>query len=353
MSAQSEWKKQFKLLQKFISAHPQIVLSKTEISIPQQCRDEFYGKFDQIRRAFVEEHYPSLNVVIEQLHENFVRVEKQVLELLNVQEIAMPVDLHSFLHNPKEGLTRVLYNPLFDLLQGKTKPATFEAQSLDALQGASADLFRLGYEPWTALVLIKLLEPDEAYFVDLDDDYKPFPTELKSISFGRQAHHPTIRIPEFVLHSRRLDSYVGVKMALAQEADTFVVPFQPPVRPKKKTGDTSFALDTRVLLLYLMPSREEIPIVAEIYDRKLTPPDLMVEYITENEYADPEAVGQVVQRLESLSPKLGTCLIIVNSEKCPEPSVENIHTIAAGFDETRLQPIIEKLAKPRQEIQES
>jgi hypothetical protein len=347
MPVQSEWKKEYKLLQEFISAHPEIVLSPTEISIPQQWRDEFYRKFDQIRKAFVEEHYPSLIAEIGQLNENYLRVEKQVLELLKIQEISMPVDLYSFLHNPKEGLTRVLYNRLFDLLQGKTAPETFEAQSTSELQSASADLFRLGYEPWTALVVIKLLEPDEAYFVDLDDDYKPFLAELKSISFGRQAHHPTIRIPEFVLHSRKLDSYVGVKMALAREVETFVVPFQPPVRPKKRTGDTSSALDTRVLLLYLMPSREEIPIVAEIYERKLTQPDLMVEYVTQNEYADPDAVGQVLEHLESLSPRLGTCLIVVNpgKNKCPEPPDANIYTVAAGFEETRLQPIVDRLTK--------
>jgi hypothetical protein len=347
MSVQSEWKKQYRLLQEFISAHPDIVLSHTEISIPQQWRDEFYCRFDQVRKAFVEEHYPSLTAAIGQLHENYIRVEKQVLELLKIQEISMPVDLYSFLHNPKEGLTRVLYNRLFDVLQGKIAPEAFEAQSLSGLRSASADLFRLGYEPWTALVLIRLLEPDEAYFVDLDDDYKPFPTELKSIAFGRQAHHPTIRIPEFVLHSRKLDSYVGVKMALAREVETFVVPFQPPVRPKKRTGDTSLALDTRVLFLYLMPSREEIPIVAEIYERKLTHPDLMVEYITELEYADPDAVGQVLEHLECMGPRLGTCLIVVNpgENKCPEPPHENILTVAAGFDETRLQPIIDKLVE--------
>ena len=72
--------------------------------------------------------------------------------------------------------------------------------------------------------MIKLLEPDEAYLVDLDEDYEPVLAELKSISFGRQAHHPTMRIPEFVLHSRKLNKYVAVKMALARELETYVAP---------------------------------------------------------------------------------------------------------------------------------
>ncbi len=350
MSGKSEWKKEYQVLQAYISAHPEMVLNPTEISIPQQGREEFYRLFDRIRRAFVEEHYPSLPLPIDLLHKNYLRVEKEILERLKIQEISMPVDLYTFLHDPKEGLTRVLYNRLFDLLQGKIAPQAFESQSINELQSASADLFLLGYEPWTALVVIKLLEPDEAYFVDLDEDYKPFPSELKSIAFGRQAHHPTIRIPEFVLHSRKLNRYLAVKMALAREVETFVTPPQTPVRPKKLTGDTSFALDSRVLLLYLMASRDEIPISAEIYDQKLTAPDLMVEYITENEYADPDAVAQIVRHLECLRPRLGTSLVVVNpaEAKRPEPPNASIETVVAGFEETKLQPIIDKLIMPPQ-----
>ena len=84
--------------------------------------------------------------------------------------------------------------------------------------------------------MIKLLEPDEAFFVDLDEDYKPFLTELKSISFGRQAHHPTMRIPEFVLHSRKLNKYVAVKMVLAREMETYVATFKPAVTAEEEDG---------------------------------------------------------------------------------------------------------------------
>jgi len=43
----------------------------------------------------------------------------------------------------------------------------------------------------------------------------------------------------------KFDSLIAVKMALVQEIEGYVVAFKPAVRPKKKTGDTSFALDSR------------------------------------------------------------------------------------------------------------
>jgi hypothetical protein len=265
-------------LKEFIKDHPEIVLNKSEIAIPGDLRDEFYRRFDDVRKAVVEKHYAALPVDVATLCSNYMRIEKEMVDRLGVERITVPVDLFSFLHNPKYGLMRAIYNRLFDLLQGKTTDEDFGRLAERDLRETAAELYRLGYEMWAALSFLKLLDPDQAFFVDLDPDYKPVLADLREIAFGRQAHHPTIRIPEFVLHSRRVDKYVAVKMAVAREVETFVVPFTPPVRPKKKTGDTSCALDTRVMMLYLRSAAGEIPIVADIYDRTLTRPDLMLEF---------------------------------------------------------------------------
>ena len=258
----------------------------------------------------------------------------------------MPVHLSSFVHDPKDGLIRILYNRTFDLLQGKTSAESYEEQSRDELQTVAKELFRLGYEQWAALVLIKLLDPDEAFLVDLDDEYKPFLEELKDISFGRQAHHPTMRIPEFVLHSRKLNRYIAVKMALEREIETFLVPFKPPVRPRKKTGDTSFALDTRVMLLSFMSGRNDIPIIADIYDRKLTSPDWMMEFMSENELANPDALNQVKRNMQVLNPRLGLCLVLMDCDKeiMLEGVPDNLSAVPVGFNQARLQSVVDQLA---------
>ena len=196
------------------------------------------------------------------------------------------------------------------------------------------------------MVLVKLLDPDQAFGVDFDEDYKPFLTELKEISFGKQAHHPTIRIPEFVLHSRKLDRFVAVKMAIAKEIESFAAGFKPPVRPKKRTGDTSSALESRVMLLSFMSGPEDIPIIADIYERVLRSPDFMVECITAEDLQDPEALEQVRMRVESMNPRLGLSLLVANpaGELSPESIPEGISAVAAGFDQAKLQEVISSLA---------
>ncbi len=347
MTVSTDWKQQYKLMGDFLAAHPEIIITQNEVSIPQAVRDEFYQRFDDIRKAVVADHIASFPADIEALSRNYVQIEEEVKRLLGITGIYMPKDLFSFLHDPKEGLIRAIYNRTFDLLQGKTTPEAFENQSIEDLQSAAAELFRLGYEFWTALVLIKLLEPDEAFLVDLDEDYKPILTELKDISFGRQAHHPTMRIPEFVLHSRRINKYVAVKMALAQELETYALRLKPPVRPKKKTGDTSFALDSRVMILSFMSTPNQIPIIADIYERTLTSPDWMVEFITDSELDSPDALDQVRHHLHAMNPKYGTCLVLVDSsrELGPETVAENLRTISAGFDQSRLQAVVDALPK--------
>lgn len=333
-------------LKNFINNHPDIVLTKNEISIPRECREEFYALFDDVRRSFVEKRIPSLPVDASALSEKYMQIEKDILERLGVERIDIPIDLHSFLHNPKEGLIRSIYGRLFDLLQGKIADEEFETLAEDELRWAALELYRLGYEMWASLTLIKLLDPDKVFFVDLDMDYKPVLADLKEIAFGRQAHHPTIRLPEFVLHSRRLNKFVAIKMALAREVETFVVPFTPPVRPKKKTGDTSHALDSRVMLLYLMSGQDEIPIVAEIYDRKLTSPDLMIEFLTSDELANAAVLEDVRRRVHVMNPASGMCLFVIDpvAEGRVESVAENIRAVSAGFDPAKMEPVFQALA---------
>jgi hypothetical protein len=346
MDSECKWKEAYESLQRFIAENPRVTLNPSEISIPADVKEEFYLRFDALRLAVVEAHYSDLPVNIDTLCNNFIEIEKEVIGILGIESISMPVDLASFLHTPKEGLIRIIYSRVFDLLQGKTTSDVFEQQCLEDLKTTSSDFYKLGYEWWAGLALIKLLEPDQAFAVDLDEDYKPFLTELKGISFGKQAHHPTIRIPEFVIHSRKLDRLVAVKMALANEIEAFAVHFKPPVRPKKKTGDTSLALESRVMLLSFMSSREEVPIIADIYELTLTSPDLMVECITTQDLQDCEAVEQVRQRIESMNPRLGLSLLVVNpeGEAPPENIPEGIHLVAAGFDQTKLQAVVSSLA---------
>jgi len=347
MAELTNWKDEYARLREYIAAHPEIVLTKNEISIPQPLRDEFYRIFDDIRRAVVAKHIDALPVGVRTLSERYTRIEKEAAGLLGVKEIGMPIDLHVFLRNPEEGLIRAVYNCLFAFIQGKIDEAEFENLAGESIAASVAELFRLGYERWAGLELIKLLEPEEAFSVGLDEDFKPYLCKLEEVSFGRQWHHPTMRIPELVVRSRRFNSLVAVKMALAMEIEEYLVTIKPPVRPKKRTGDTSFAMDSRVALLSFLESEKKIPVYADIYDGTRTPPDLLVEFMNMDAPGGEEDVfARVRRRMEILNPKLGCTLIApagdfqAGSEMIPE----NVRVVSLGFDTAKLETALDVLS---------
>jgi hypothetical protein len=342
MTASGYWKQEYQLLNEFIALHPEIIITTNEVSIPQAFRDEFYRRFDNIRRAVVNDRYSALPVEIEMLSKNYDRMEKEIKNLLSLEDISMPIDLLTFLLDPKEGLIRSIYNRMFDLLQGKIALDDFETMAPDDLNAAAATLYRLGYERWATLAWIKLLDPDEAFRIDLDEDDKPILAELKTICFGRQAHHPTIRIPEFVLHSRRIGKYVTFKMPLAREIDGYAVQVKPRVRPRNRTGDTSQVLDTRVMFLSILSDPKEIPVVAEIFECTRTSPDWLIEFIGCEEFNDPQSLDPVHQHIAAMNPTQGAGLIVVGSsvELEQDKIPEHLHAVAAGFDQSRLESFV-------------
>ena len=347
MSELIAWRDEYARLCEYISANPEIVLNKNEISIPQSVRDRFYGIFDDIRMAVVAERLDAMSGMTRTLCERYARIEKEAAELLGVEEIEMPVDLRVFLHKPKDGLIRAIYNCLFGFIQGKIDEVEFERLADESITAAAAGLSRLGYERWVGLELIKLLEPGESFFVDLDNDEKPCLRELETCAFGRQVHHPTMRIPELVVRSCRFDMLVAVKMALVKEIDEYYVEFKPRVRPKRRTGDTSFTLDSRAVLLSFLENENKIPVYADIFECTRTPPDWLVEFIHMD---DPTGVEETLQRVERhmeiLNPKFG-CTLISSADDfhaVAEMIPGNVRLIPLGFDVAKLQAGIDALA---------
>ena len=151
MTKPNNWKREYQALRDYIGAHPEIVLKPNEVSIPKDLRDKFYLHFDGVRKAVVENCFSKLPPEIELLCDNYIRIEKEIKTLLHLDGIIMPLDLSSFLHNPQKGLIRVIYNRMFDLLQGKIGEDAFEKLAESGLRRGAADLFRLGYEWWAGI----------------------------------------------------------------------------------------------------------------------------------------------------------------------------------------------------------
>lgn len=347
MTNQPKWKQKYDILKDYIAANPEIHIDVSEISIPEHLRDKFYKHFNDVRNAIVEACYGSLSIEMDALSRNYIQSERELIELLGLERIDLPVDLSSFLHNPKEGLVRALYNRLFEMVQGKITLDDFEQMANADLTATAWELFRLGYEHWAALAIILLLEPDGAFGVELDEDYEPFAIDLKEIAFGRQFPNPAKRIPEFILHSKKMDRHIAVKMPLAKEVDSYYILYEPPIRSKKQnTGDTSYVLDSRVMFLSIVPDLKKIPVFADIHARTINSPDLTVEFLTAQDLANLDAIVHVQKRVEIMKPGLGGNIVVMNS--IPESDIVkptgNIDTFSIGLDPLKLQPVIDKLA---------
>lgn len=346
MSIQPEWKQNYKLLKEYIKSNPEICITANEVSIPAHLRDNFYKRFDDIRNSFIDPVYSSLPFEMDALRQEYIQTEPEVTKLLGLERIDLPVDLSSFLHNPQKGMQRWLYNRLFELIQEKIAEDDFERMAGFDLSATAEGMFQMGYELWAFFNIILLLEPDEAFAVELNDDNEPVVAGLREIALGRQYHDSTKRIPEFILHSKRLKKYIAFKTPLTREVDAYYIPYEIPKKMmRNNTGDTSSVLDSRVIFLSILPDLKSIPVFIDMHTRKINGPDLIVEFLTKQNMSDSDTSFQVHNRADIMKPKLGSSIVIIDSDEEMEITKpeEGIDTFAAGLDASRLEPIIEKL----------
>ena len=242
---------------------------------------------------------------------------------------------------------RLIYNRLFELVQGKIPEEDFEKIAERDLAADATEMFRIAYEMWAALALIVLLEPDELFGIALDADNKPLVAKIGEIAFGRQFHHPTKRIPEFILHSKKLDRYVAFKMPLAREVHAYAVPVEIPTGRllRNRNGDTSSVLDHRVIFLSVVPDLKNPPVFADIHERTVHAPDLTIEFLLQQDLADSGVIRQVQSRVEIMKPRLKGNVVIMDpkSNSGFTEIKENIEVISVGLDKSKLQPILEKI----------
>jgi hypothetical protein len=244
-------------------------------------------------------------------------------------------------------MMRLIYSRLFELVQGKISEDAFERIAEGDLSKEATGMFQIGYETWAALALIVQLEPDELFGIALDGDDKPLLSEMSEIAFGRQFHHPAKRIPEFVFHSKKLDSYVAFKMPLAKEVSSYHVPAEIPTQRllRNRNGDTSSVLAHRMIFLSVVKDLKETVVFADIHKQTINSPDLSIEFVMEQDISDPEIIGQIQNRVEIMKPRLGGTMVFMDSKSKPGSfkATENIDAFSVGLEPSGFQSIIEKL----------
>jgi len=346
VTIESSWKHKYEILKGYIASNPEIHIAPHEVCVPADARDGFYECFDGVRRAFVESWHGSLPLYAKSLARNYTESENRICQLVS-RGIEMPQDMSSFLHDPEEGMMRLIYNRLFELIQGKISEDDFERTAERDLAEDATKLFRLGYAAWAALAFILQLEPDEFFGVALDGDGAPCVTGIDRIAFGRQFHHPAKRIPEFIFHSKKLGSYVAFKMPLAREVDSYYVSLELPTQRllRNRNGDSSSAIDYRVMFLSVLRGLKEIPVFADLHERTVNGPDIAIECLMAQDFPDSKTIQGIRTRGEILKPRLGVYAVIMDptSKSGSFEIAENISAFSVGLEPSGFQPIINKL----------
>jgi hypothetical protein len=106
------------------------------------------------------------------------------------------------------------------------------------------------------------------------------------------------------------------------------------------------AMESRAMIVSFVSNPEAIPIVAEVYDKKITSPDLIIEFIAAADLEDSNVMYDIQRRLEILRPKLGTCLLVMDAEGKGKSAIisEGICSYAVGFDRSNLNSVTALMA---------
>jgi len=115
----NSWQKAYSGLKEYIAGNPKIEIGKNVIAIPGDVRPEFYRVFDTVRVAFLKEKFQTLLDEAIPLSKNYAEVGQEVTKSLGLADIKVSASLNWFLNDPVNGLIRLLFDPLFNLLKGK------------------------------------------------------------------------------------------------------------------------------------------------------------------------------------------------------------------------------------------
>ena len=408
----NNWQKAYDELKDYINNNPSIEIGTNIICIPSDVRPEFYRLFDRVRLGFIKDNLPGILEKGYVLSKRWNEVSEAAVDSLKLESIDMDADPRWFLLDPDDGLTRILFDQLFDVLKGKKDLTAFEQTAVSALQDGFSKYFREGYQLWTVMSLLKLLSTDKVYYVkpaDIDADASshveaaavegleesvPDATETNKISFKHSLKFSFL-VPSIIGHSTSLNLF----MAFVPDFDYSESKW----RARRVNADRKWYEMSDIqqefgrgklwpdLAVYTGEHKKELTVAADY--ARVAQPDIIVEFRTDKDWYEREGLETVKRHYDVLKPKLGSFVVCIEpvseaalkelEEKpalqpvatgtapeatlvaAPQPvdmgaaqetvvkPTRNIHLLSVGYDITKLEPIIEAIIKAQTKPEEA
>ncbi|RJO61842.1 MAG: hypothetical protein C4542_05400 [Dehalococcoidia bacterium] len=341
-----KWKKAYAELVGYIAGNPEIKISRSVTIIPGEAREEFYRLFDDARRAFIEEQTPAIYEEACRLSKGYLAEVGALKEILKVAEIKAPPRLDGLLNDPVNGISRALFDPLFDFLKTGGVSEEFECKAAETVKAYWQPLYKRGYEDWVILSLANMLSLERILASSWDEivrechelqpDQKrgwteqnvPEPEELEKIELGHEGYDPAFIISDIILRSQKLKRYVSFGADLTDAA--WYAKNASDKREWIKLRDRG--LDSKPLLnwpgfvIYTDSEPVEISLVAD-FSRFLRP-EIMVECMVQEDWYQRGYLDKIKTRHEFFKPTLGT--FIVSRYPVPDEAFKALETKVAS-----------------------
>jgi hypothetical protein len=364
------WRQAYMKVTDFITNHSEIKIEPSIVRIHETVRPEFYQLFKVAREAFIKERNKALLDEAEVISKKYLQVEEEVIKLLGLERISLFPRVDGFLNNPIDELIKELNNPFFNLLKGRIDITKYEEEASNILVSYFDLMYQQGYEVWITLSLIKLLEADKSFRVDADefddDEYfkhgggievpVPKPEELREISFK---HNPIIGVlvADQIVHSAKNGQYFSFRPHIVEpEGEATNKSTQREWMPLPVR--TIMDMGSNVILVYMDKRLEELSLIAD--SKIICRPDLIIECVGLKKLFNEKSLAKMKKYNEDFKPRLGTYIIsnepviekmsegqvadIISNEpvaeKIPEDKEKDIHFLSIGFDQSKLEQVI-------------
>ena len=357
-----QWHNYYRQLQNFIKEEPGVEIRESLVNIEESARKQFYKLFNAVRASFLAQHFSTWLDEAEFLSTKYMKAADKVSAQLCLRRILMPIELERFLLNPMGQVIRDLFDPLFELLQGKIELDEFEQRAIENINVSSQSLYQRGYIKWFVLSLMERLDSDKIYDVPLPQpsskeiikhrkDFRqivPLPEETECLGFevGRR---DVLLAPDFIVHSNLLGKYIGFRTEIgkaiweagwhSEKREWFSI-----ASIVEEFGITDLNPD---LLLYIDVDVADLSLVAD--SNRFCRPDLMVEFFqqsSESEESQVNHFNKVRLYHKMLQPVRGTCVISEQELAGRVNGVDkDIHIIHFGFNNLKWDEILKSFIK--------
>jgi hypothetical protein len=354
------WRQTYAELTNFVAELPAIKIDLKNVSLPGDIRPEFYKLFDSVRVSFVKECFSSQLENAYELCRDFNGIAGSIKNDMKLESIEVTTAAKWFMIDPLNGLMRVLFDPLFDLLKGKIEVEVFEKIAIGALSYHFKGFYHEGYKYWAMLGLMKVMAPDKLWrgqVVAVPHDIRPTgaseanvpePVEARQLVFSREPDNSFL-VPKAVVFSSRAGAFVSI-------APDF---YQASFRAKKlnakmewlSVGEIEQKANTVKkwpdMAVYVSEHLEDLSLIADC--KSMARPDILVEFLDEGGWNDSGWIESIKRTREVLTPRFES--FVISRTEVPAEVREQIVSsgdikfISAGYDTASLEPMVSALAR--------